>query len=314
LYISEYFNSAIRKTDNVTGLTSTLSAPNATFNSPGEIWGDGVDIYIPDQGHHVIRKMVIATGVVTSLVGSPGSAGFADGIGTDAFFNFPTGIWGDGRYLYVADSSNFVIRKVNIATQEVTTLAGKPQVSGFNDGSGSGARFGSTLEHMWGDRSNLYVLDGTNTVRKVALDSGVVTTIAGGHSGSEDGIDSNVGFGVLTGIWGDGTALYVSDATYNVIRKLVPTTLAAPTLSSIAAAGGARNTSVAVTLLGTNFIPGSTSVAISGGNVTVSSVTVTGPGTLLVNFAIASGAATGARNVTVTTSAGTSAPVAFTIN
>jgi sugar lactone lactonase YvrE len=312
LYISDHNNSAIRKTNNTTGFTSTLSAPGTTFSLPSDMWGDGINLYITDTAHHVIRKMVIATGTVTTLAGA-GAALWADGIGTNAFFAYPSGIWGDGTYLYVADGSNFVIRKINIGTQEVTTLAGEPNVIGFNDGYGSNAHF-SYLGHIWGDRSNLYVLDGNYALRKVALDSGLVTTLAGGHSGSEDGIDSNVGFSSVTGIWGNGTELYVSDATDNSIRKLVPTTLGAPAVSSITAASGSRNSTVGVTLLGTNFIPGASTVSISGTNVTVSSATVTGPGTLLVNFNITSSATTGARNVTVTTSAGTSAPVTFTIN
>jgi hypothetical protein len=312
LYVADFGNSAIRKTDDVSGSTSTIAPPTIPFQYPADVWGDGTNLYVTDWYHHAIRKIVIATKVVTLLAGS-GSPGWADGTGTNAVFQYPFGIWGDGTFLYVSDGHNHVIRKINIATQQVTTFAGQPQVSGFNDGVGTAAHF-NYPGHIWGDRTYLYVLDGNHAIRKIVIATGQVTTIAGGHSGSEDGIDGNIGIGDATGIWGNGTELYISDGAYDSIRKLTPTVLTAPTLSSVAPSSGNRNTTLALTLTGTSFMPGATSVSIDGGNVTVTSATVTGPGTLLVNFTIASGAATGPRNVTVTTSAGTTAAVTFTIN
>jgi hypothetical protein len=312
LYVADDGNRAIRKTDNASGFTATIAPPGIPFSYPLDLWGDGTNLYVTDTDNSCIRKIVIATNTVSLLAGS-GTAAWADGTGVNASFKYPGGIWGDGTYLYVADSQNHVIRKIKIATGQVTTFAGQPTVSGFSDGVGSAAHF-SYPGHIWGDQSYLYVMDGNHAVRKIALNTGLVSTIAGGHAGSEDGIDSNIGIGSATGIWGDGAELFISDGANNSIRKLTPTTLSAPTLLSIAAAGGSRNTTLAVTLTGANFILGATTVAISGANVTVSSVTVTGPGTLLANFNIASGAATGARNVTVSTSVGTSAPMTFTIN
>jgi hypothetical protein len=297
----------IRQVNSATGFTSTLAgAPNAyayvdgigtaaRFFFPRAVWGDGVNLYITDSYNHAIRRLVIANGVVTTFAGN-GTPGSADGIGTNATFNYPSGIWGDGVNLYVADSSNLSIRKINLATREVSTFASLFDLPG----------------KIWGDRSNLYVTVGSYIV-KVALSSGTQSIVAGGHYGSDDGLDTNAGMSP-SGIWGNGSELYVTDGGGS-IRKIVPATLSAPTLSSIAPVSGARNTTVAVTLKGTNFISGGTSVFVGGTLVTVSSVTVTGPDTLVANFTIASGATTGARNVTVTTSAGTSpVPVTFTVN
>lgn len=87
----------------------------------------------------------------------------------------------------------------------------------------------------------------------------------------------------------------------------------APTLTSIGPTSGVQGNTVSVTLTGTNFVSGAT-VAVSGSNVTVSNVTVVSATSITADFVIASTAAAGARNVTVTTSGGTSGAQTFTIN
>jgi IPT/TIG domain-containing protein len=87
-----------------------------------------------------------------------------------------------------------------------------------------------------------------------------------------------------------------------------------PTLASVAPAQGVRGTTVAVTLTGTNFLSGATTVAVSGSDVTVSDVSVASATSLTANFAIGSGAALGARDVTVSTVGGTSGAQTFTVN
>jgi hypothetical protein len=67
---------------------------------------------VADYNNHTIRKVVIATGVVTTLAGTAGSPGATDGTGLAAMFNNPAGITTDGTSLYVADYSNHTIRKV----------------------------------------------------------------------------------------------------------------------------------------------------------------------------------------------------------
>ena len=76
-----------------------------------------------DYRNHLIRKIVISTGAVTTLAGT-GSSGSANGTGTSASFNPPEGITTDGTNLYVADSGNHLIRKIVISTGVVTTVAG----------------------------------------------------------------------------------------------------------------------------------------------------------------------------------------------
>ncbi|MFA6908587.1 MAG: hypothetical protein WC289_01745, partial [Patescibacteria group bacterium] len=99
----------------------------AYFKNPAGIVIDPSNayLYVTDTGNNRVRKVRISDGQ-TSLVAGSGDAGFADGTGTAAKFNKPFGIAIDptGKYLYVADTNNQRIRKIDIATSAVTTVIG----------------------------------------------------------------------------------------------------------------------------------------------------------------------------------------------
>ena len=84
---------------------------SASFNGPRGITTDGTNLYVADQSNHLIRKIVISTGAVTTLAGT-GSSGSANGTGTSASFNIPSRITTDGTNLYVADFDNHLIRQM----------------------------------------------------------------------------------------------------------------------------------------------------------------------------------------------------------
>lgn len=196
-------------------------ALTARFNAPDAITTDGSNLYVADSGNHVIRKIVIATGNVTTLAGTFGLTGTADSIGAAARFNNPRGITTDGTNLYVADTGNNLIRKVVIATGVVTTVAG-----GFTgltyDGTGTGAKF-TAPQGITTDGTNLYVADtGAHIIRKIVIASGVVTTIAGsaGVAGNTNGTGTAALFNAPYNIATDGISLYVADFTNGVIRKI----------------------------------------------------------------------------------------------
>jgi hypothetical protein len=95
----------------------------ARFKQPYAITSNSSHLFVADTHNHKVRKIEIATGIVTTLAGS-GSVGSADGTGLAASFASPQGITTDGTHLYVADTDNHKIRKIEIATGVVTTLVG----------------------------------------------------------------------------------------------------------------------------------------------------------------------------------------------
>ncbi len=259
LYVSDSLNNTIRKvviaTGAVTTLAGTASATGgstdatgaaASFNYPNGITTDGSNLYVCDTGNNTIRKIVIATGVVTTLAGTPSlTGGSTDGTGAAASFLNPFDITTDGANLYVADSYNSTIRKIVIATGAVTTLAGAAGKFGSTDGTGAAASFFAPYG-ITTDGANLYVCDlGNNTIRKIVIATGAVTTLAGipppALPGSTDGTGTAASFNSPNDITTDGTNLYVSDSENSTIRKIVIATGAVTTLAGTALKTGSTD-------------------------------------------------------------------------
>lgn len=261
LYITEAGNHIIRRMEFATGKITTLAGSagkrgsqvrgEARFNSPHGITNDGTNLYVADYMNHAIRKIVISTGEVTTLAGDPATSGRADGIGKEAQFIFPEDVATDGANLYVTDPNSSTIRKIELATGNVTTFAGHTVIdsamglmTGSVDGKGRAARFGNPTG-ITSDGKSLYVADGYNhNIRKIVIATGEVTTLAGPNeaicaanwkgrcpSGHVDGTGSNARFSYPQYLATDGTYLYVT-VSNNAIRKIVIATGEVTTLIS----------------------------------------------------------------------------------
>jgi len=236
-----FINIATKKVTTIgstTGLSGSVDSTIPTdvrFNQPKGITTDGVNLYVTDSGNQTVRRIVIATKAVSTLAGTSGSVGSSDGIQGAARFNWPARITTDGTNLYLTDFNNRTIRKIDIASATVTTLAGTSgelaSDAGTANGIGTTARFNQPLG-ITTDGTNLYVTDQfQNTIRKVVISTGVVTTISGiaktagdktiGEGGSVDSPGAP-SFYTPMGITTDGTSLFVADAYNNTIRKIQP--------------------------------------------------------------------------------------------
>ncbi|MGA8147303.1 MAG: NHL repeat-containing protein [Gallionellaceae bacterium] len=201
--------------------------PEATahFGAPYAVATDtSGNVYVADSGNNTIRK-ITPSGVVSTLAGTPGVEGSADGSGAAASFNYPSGIAADSvGNVYVADSGNNIIRKIT-PTGVVSTLAGMPGVQGSADGSGAAARFNYPTGVATDSAANIYVVDKWNyTIRKITP-GGLVTTLAGtpGIFGSADGTGVAASFFLPTGVATDSAGnVYVADSDNNMIRKITP--------------------------------------------------------------------------------------------
>lgn len=235
VYVTDSGNNLIRKIDIVTQAVSTLAGSvvvpsningigvSSKFSFPYGITTDGANLYVTDSGDWLIRKIVISSGIVTTLAGSnPLSVPFgtSDARGEAAILNYPFGITTDGTNLYVADTGNNTIRQIVISTGDVTTLAGSG-VLGSTDGIGTAATFNQPVG-ITTDNTNLYIADsGSNKIRQVGISTGVVTTLAGsGVGGSTDAVGTAASFRNPTGITTNGTNLYVADSGNNKIRQV----------------------------------------------------------------------------------------------
>jgi phospholipase C len=238
-----------------TGSTDDVGTA-ARFNNPQSVAVDRANnVYVADTGNHTIRKITPAA-VVTTIAGSAGNSGSADGTGRDARFSSPGAVAVDNRTnLYVADTGNHTIRMITPAGA-VTTLAGSAGNSGSADGTGSDARFNAPAGIAVDGRTNVYVADtGNHTVRMIAP-AGAVTTIAGsaGNSGSDDGTGGDARFNGPAGIAVDtATNVYVADTGNHTIRRITP----AGVVSTIAGSAGTSgaNDGLGVVLAGGSLIP-----------------------------------------------------------
>ncbi|HEU0115592.1 MAG TPA: hypothetical protein VFQ80_12990, partial [Thermomicrobiales bacterium] len=247
LYVADSAHNGIRKLVIATGAVTTIAGAgwpdstdgiggDAAFDNPTGIAGDGAgNLYVTDTGNSTIRKIVIATGAVTTVAGAAGQPGSADGIGAAAGFSSPAGIAGDGAgNLYVADTANSTIRMLVIATGAVSTLAGAAGQLGSADEKGAAASFRYPSAVAVDGAGNLYVSDaGNSTIRKIVVATGAVTTIAGAarQPGSADGTGIAARFGYPYGIAVDGgNNLYVADTGNGTIRRIVIQTAAVSTV------------------------------------------------------------------------------------
>jgi hypothetical protein len=148
---------------------------SARFSYPISITTDGTNLYVADTDNHLIRRIVLATGAVTTVAGDNANIPpigdpplpLVDGTGTAATFASPDGVATDGTNLFVADTLHNVIRKIVISTGKVTTVAGDNNVSGFRDGNGMEAWFHSPFG-ITTDGEAVYTSDmRNNRIRKV---------------------------------------------------------------------------------------------------------------------------------------------------
>jgi len=233
--------SDIRPTVTVTTFAGTGSSGandgyvnSATFIYPSGVAFDSAgNLYVTDYGGHRVRK--IQGGFVSTLAGS-GSAGYANGIGTAASFNYPFGIAYNpvDNSLVVTELMGHRIRRVTLDGR-VSLIAGTG-TAGDTDGSGDVAQFRQPSGVAVGNDGTIYVSEALgHRIRKIVLTGSdptnpahyTVTTLAGSTTataGFADGVGTAARFNVprSLAIAPDGT-LYVADENNRRIRRVSPT-------------------------------------------------------------------------------------------
>jgi sugar lactone lactonase YvrE len=226
VYVADKGNRSVRVVTSAGGVT-TFPLTGGGFDAQARPEGIALDrlgnVYVSDSGGAIFK--VTPAGDISTLAGTLGQVGSADGAGATATFNSPAGIASDAAgNVYVADSGNATIRKI-APDGVVSTLAGAAGIIGSVDGTGGNANFSQPRGVATDSAGNVYVVDrANNNVRKISP-TGSVTTLAG-HSleaGSANGAGAAATFNQPQGIAVDGADnVYVADTNNYTIRAITP--------------------------------------------------------------------------------------------
>jgi sugar lactone lactonase YvrE len=206
LFIADAGNQLIRRVDAKTGIiTSVAGSYSPTFRcdfggdggpadqailcSPDFITFDRWDnLYIADTSNQRIRRVDRRTHIISTVAGN-GTAGFAGdgGPATSAQLNNPNGVHFDAfGNLYIADTGNDRVRRVDGRTGIISTIAGNG--TGGDGGPAVDAQLGLVFDMAFDLEGNLFISDrGPNTVRRVDHRTGIITTVAGNGTGGYAG-------------------------------------------------------------------------------------------------------------------------------
>ncbi|WP_437646342.1 DNRLRE domain-containing protein [Sorangium sp. So ce362] len=223
LYIADRGGRTVRKLTLSSGQVTTV-VDRAVLGTPRDVAVDGGGLYVTDSGARTLIRIDLATSAATVVAGQPSSSGNVDGVGSAARFAEPAGIVADGRgNLYIADAFNHALRRFEVATATVTTVAGNG-TAGSADGVGTAARLTSPQALATDGSGSVFIGEGNRPGRIRRFDPalGATATIAGSPGTvwldglAEDAIFELPG-GVAVLPSGD---IYVSDTLPSTVRKI----------------------------------------------------------------------------------------------
>ena len=211
-------------------------ASSALLSSPQDISIDvSGNIYIAEYSNHVIRMVTKSTGIISTVAGTPRESGSSGdgGLAMSAKLNSPTGVAVDvSGNIYIADTSNNLLRMVTKNTGIISRVAGTPKKYGFS-GDG-GPALSAKLYYPSGialDVSgNIYIADYFNSViRMITVSTGIISKVAG--TSNQDGYSGDGGSalsaqlffpkGVAVDVSGN---IYIADYFNHVIRMVTKST------------------------------------------------------------------------------------------
>ena len=234
VYIADTYNHRIRRVDRSTGIITTVAgigvkgfsgdggpATNANLKYPFSVYLDTYgNIYIADTYNYRIRKVESATGIITTIAGDGHHRFFGDGgPATSASLDMPYDVAVDNEgHIFIADTNNEVIRKVDATTGIIDTVAGQGNSAGYwgDGGPATNARLNGPTGVCVDSAGNICISDSSNNVvRVVDGTTQIITTIAGngtpGFSG-DGGAATQARLGYPEGLWRDSSGdLYIVD-------------------------------------------------------------------------------------------------------
>jgi sugar lactone lactonase YvrE len=242
LYIADSSNSEVRKVTTSTGIISLL-AGNGTWGYSGDggaassaqlyfPTGVAVDssgnVYIADEGNNAIRKVVVSTGVITTVAGGKNGFSGDGGPATAARLSYPVGVAvTPGGVLYITDASNNRVRSVS-TSGAISTVAGNGSAGPIPNATSATSTpiLTANANGVAKDAAgNVYFADtAENVVREVSAANGTISTVAGnglqGYSG-DGGLATSAQLYGPNGLALDGQGnLYIADYGNHVVREV----------------------------------------------------------------------------------------------
>jgi sugar lactone lactonase YvrE len=202
------------------------TAPRAVMAFPGKLAVDASAnrLVVSDSTHHRLLEMDL-TGKIRQVIGY-GEAGKANGSFTQAQFNRPQGVTLDGDILYVADTENHMIRRVDLTAQQVETIAGTGEQAGMTSTTMRGPALEAALSSPWDlvcSGNRLYIaMAGTHQIFVYYLDRQEIEPFAGtGHEDIRDGTREEAFFAQPNGLsLDDNRTLFVADSEASAVRAV----------------------------------------------------------------------------------------------
>lgn len=242
LFIVEMLNHRVSRVDAATGILTVVAgtgvagysgdngpATQAKLNYPESCaFGAAGNLFVSDTWNNVVRRIDASTGTITTVAGN-GTGAFAGdgGPATAASLYYPAGLALDAAgNLYIADSGNYRIRRVDASSGWITTVAGTGNSSPF--GGDGGPATSANLKSPYGvavDASNnLYISDPADyRIRRVDGITGAITTIAGNgtRAYTSDGASAvNLGAFPVSLALDGSDYLYFADGTNGRVRRV----------------------------------------------------------------------------------------------
>ncbi len=198
-----------------------LGASSLSF--PGKVLADETSnrLFIADSNHN---RIIITNleGQVLDIAGN-GKTGRDDGAFSDASFNHPQGMTLHGDYLYVADTENHLIRRLDLKAKTVKAVAGTGKQAAFMDTGGMGisSPINSPWDIVYLDNKLYIAMAGAHQIWEMDLETTVFQPFAGsGKEGRIDGALDRCALAQPSGITVSGTKLYFADSEVSSIRSV----------------------------------------------------------------------------------------------
>ena len=191
-----------------------------TLSFPSKIIADekGSRLFISDSNHNRVLSISL-DGKILDVIGG-GDVGLEDGDYADAKFHHPHGLTLSGDSLYVADTENHAIRRIDLRERRVETIAGTgEQARTFHDGGVGSVALNSPWDLTCLDGMLYIAMAGFHQLWVMHLESGYVGPFAGsGGEGIKDGSLRNAMLAQPTGIDTDGDTIYFADSETSAVR------------------------------------------------------------------------------------------------